>query len=264
MLLDPSKLTVGDLCGQSLRECGAIGAGQTPTGQDLEEAQFLLQTMLQQWQNQRWLVYHLVTMSATATGQQVYTVGPGGSIDTNAQSDLSPALASQRPDRIESAFLRQLQNQPPNQIDYPLVQLPSMEDYNRIALKSLVSFPGWYFYDPAWPLGKLNVWPVPNASIYGVFISIKEQLPASFASQASIFNIPYEYYAAMLYNLAERLRPKYGIPAPPPQIDTIKIQARLGRMVVRGSSTAIANLVMPREVLGRRRDGYNIFSDQFY
>ena len=260
-ILDPAALTAGDLCQQALKECGAIGSGQTPLAEDLEDAQFRLQTMLQQWNNQRWLVYHLVTYSATSLGQQVYTVGPGGNIDPGVQTDLSPALSSyQRPDRIESAFLRQLQNSYPNQIDYPLVQLPSMEDYNRIALKSLVSFPGWFFYDPAWPLGNLNVWPVPNASIYGVFISIKEQLPASFATQATTFNIPYEYYAAMLYNLAERLQPKYGL-APNQQLRAL---AKSGRNVLRGSNTALANLVMPREVLGKRRDGYNIFSDQNY
>ena len=260
-ILDPSKLTAGDLCQQALKECGAVGIGTAPLAEDLEDAQFRLQSMLQQWNNQRWLVYHLVTYSATSQGQQVYTVGPGGNIDPGVQTDLFPALPSyQRPDRIESAFLRQLQNSVPNQIDYPLVSLPSMEDYNRIALKSLVSFPGWFYYDPAWPLGNLNVWPVPNATIYGIFISIKEQLPASFATQASVFNIPYEYYAAMLYNLAERLCPKYGLPI---SLDLRRL-AKNGRNVLRGSSTQLANLVMPREVLGKRRDGYNIFSDQNY
>lgn len=260
-LLNPAALTAGDLCTQALRECGAHGQGTTPTADELEDAQFRLQTMLQQWQNQRWLVYHLVTYNATSGGQQVYTVGPGGSIDPGVQTDLSPALPSyQRPDRIESAFLRQIQNSQPNQIDYPLVQLPSMEDYNRIALKSLVSFPGWFFYDPAWPLGQLHVWPVPNASIYGIFISIKEQLPASFATSASTFNLPYEYYGAMLWNLAELLCPSKGLPV---SVD-LRRNAKNGRGVLRASATAISNLVMPREVLGKRRDGYNIFSDQFY
>lgn len=262
MILNPATLTAGDLCQQALKECGALGSGQTPLGEDLQDAQFRLQTMLQQWNNQRWLVYHLVTYSVNpTTGANPYTVGPGGAIDPSAQTDLSPALTSyQRPDRIESAFLRQIQNAAPNQIDYPLVQLPSMEDYNRIALKSLVSFPGWFYYDPAWPLGNLFVYPVPNASIYGVFITVKEQLPASFATQAVVVNLPYVYFAALLYNLAERLCPKYGLPV---TVD-LRRNAKNGRATVRGSATQISTLVMPREVLGKRRDGYNIFSDQFY
>ncbi len=40
--------------------------------------------MLQQWERKRWLVYHLANYSIVATGQQSYTFGPGGEINTRA------------------------------------------------------------------------------------------------------------------------------------------------------------------------------------
>lgn len=250
--LDPSNTTMGDLVNEALRECGRVGVGQTPLAEDFNGAWARLQWMLQQWARKRFLVYHLETKLVQCTGARTYSVGPGGDIDTG--------VSSSRPDKIESAFLRQLVTSSPNQIDYPLGLLQSMEDYNRIGLKGLVSFPGWAFYDPSFPLGTLYPWPVPQANVYAVAITIKAQLPVQFLNQATVFNIPYEYYAAMLYNLALRLRPKYGLGTFPG--DQLPGLAKDALATLRGANTAIARLVTPAEL---DRDGiYNIFSDQTY
>lgn len=351
--LDPTATTVGDICTAALRECGALGIGQSALAIDLNDAWARLQWMLQQWERKRWLVYHLVDLSKISTGQQIYTVGPGGDLDSGSgvpelalgssgiltinsptvtglapldwlqlrsgdaisgtgipagttvltlpvagiltisnlatqsgQSDLVflrtavPSVSSVRPARIESSFLRQLNipgsplwnqfnwNEAPwagqspgqNQIDYPLRVLQSREDYNRIALKSLVSFPGVVFLDSDWPLGKLHVWPVPNANIYEIHISVLAQLPFRFATINTIFSIPYEYYAAILYNLAIRLRPKYRLPSFPG--DPLPGLAKDSLNVLRGANVQIGSLVMPGELMNTSQ--YNIFSDRSY
>lgn len=250
--LDPAATTIGDLCTAALRECGALGIGQSALANDLNDAWARAQWMLQQWERKRWLVYHLVTLSKTSTGAMSYTVGPGGDFDTGA--------SSVRPARLESAFLRQIQTTPPNQIDYPLRILQSREDYNLIALKSLVSFPGAVFLDSGWPLATLYVWPVPNANIYAVHISILAQLPFKFANVASLVTLPYEYYSAILYNLALRLRPKYRLPTFPG--DPLPGLAKDSLNVLRGANLQVAALRMPAGVL-QQADGYNIFSDRF-
>lgn len=251
-VLDPTNTTLGDLCTEALKECGYIGVGQTPLAEDLNGAWMRLQWMLQQWERKRWLVYHLVHLSKTSTGTQTYTIGPGGDIDTGA--------GSVRPMKIESAFLRQLTQSQPNQIDYPLAILQSREDYDKIALKQLQSFPGWIFLDSDWPLGTIFAWPVPQANIYAVHVSIIAQLPMSFATQASVFNIPFEYYNAMLFNLAIRLRPKYQIGTYPG--DPLPGLAKDALAVLRGANTQIAKLQMPADLL--RPGIYNIFSDRSY
>ena len=145
---DPTKTTIGDLCNEMLRECGVLGIGQTASAEDINGAWTRTQWMMQEWERKRWLVYHLVTLSIVSTGAISYTVGPGGNIDTGIGTSVRPA-------KLESAFLRQIQNSEPNQIDYPLEILQSMEDYNRISLKSLSSFPGCIFMDPDWPLARI-------------------------------------------------------------------------------------------------------------
>lgn len=250
--LDPSNLTMQDLCAQALRESGAYGVGQTPLAMDITDAWFRLQTMLQEWNTRRWLVFHLKTILFTSTGAVTYSVGPGGDFDTGT--------GSQRPDKIESAFLRQLTQSQPNQIDYPLELLQSMEDYNQIALKELVSFPGKVFYDPSWPLGTLYVWPVMAANIYATGITVKDVLPSSFPTANTIFNIPFSYYSAMLYNLALRLRPKYGLKSMPG--DPLPGLAKSSLAALRGANTAIARLQIPADL--NRPGVYNIFSDRYY
>lgn len=246
----PAQTTLGDVVNASLRECGAVGRGQTALPEDFQDAWARLQWMIQQWERKRWMVYHLKTYSIVSTGAVSYTMGPGGQIDTGPQSV--------RPARIESAFLRQLVNSAPNQVDYPLQILQSMEDYNRIALKSLVSFPTAIFMDTAWPLANVFPWPVPNANIYAVFVTVMEQLPNAFGTQAVDFVLPYEYYEALLYNLAVRLRSLFGIGSFPG--DPLPTLAKNSLNTIISNNTQIAKLTTPE--LGRPNN-YNIFSDRF-
>lgn len=250
--LDPVNTSAGDICAAALKECGAIGVGQTPLAEDSNDAQARLQWMLQQWERKRRLVYHLETFSVTSTGAVSYTVGPLGDINTGP--------SSVRPNRVESAFLRQVTQSQPNQIDMPLEIIQAREDYNRIRLKQLQAFTEYLYYDPAWPLGVAYPWPVPNPTIYEIHCTVRAQLPQRFLTSAIKFALPYEYYAAMVYNLALRLRPKYRIGTFPG--DTLPGMAKDSLNVLRTGNAQIGRLLMPADLT---RDGnYNIFSDRSY
>jgi hypothetical protein len=250
-ILDTTKTTAGDLCNEALRECSAFGVGQTPLAEDFNGAMTRLQWMLQEWERKGWNVYHRVTLVTNSTGAQTYTVGPGGQFDTGAGVSVRPA-------RIEAAFLRQLIAAQP--VDYPLELIQSREDYMRVTLKQLTSFTGAVFYDPTWPLGTLYPVPIAQANVYALGIEVLGQLPPSFANQAVEFNIPYEYYYAMMTNLAMRLRPKYGIGTWPG--DPLPGLAKETLATVKGTNVAIARLQMPSELI--RPGIYNIFSDRSY
>lgn len=248
--LDPANTTIGDLVLASLKLAGVIGVGQTASAEDSNDAWALAQWMLQEWQRKRWLIYALATFSFTSTGALSYTLGPGANFNTGADSF--------RPDKIESAFLRQIAQASPNQVDYPLEILQSKEDYNRIRLKSLTSFPTTIFYDPQWPLGVVYPWPVASSALYSIFVTIKVQTPFKFAALATVLNIPYEYYNAIVTNLAIRLRAKYSIPSFPG--DMLPGLAKDALNTLRGGNTAIARLQVGN--LGQS-GRYNIFSDRF-
>jgi len=235
--------TARDLCIMALKDSGAVGVGQTPLDEDINDTFTKLNWMLARWARKRWLVYHLETVSKTSTGAQSYTVGLGGDFSIS------------RPDRIESAFMRQISN-PGNLPDYPLEIIQARETYNLITLKSLVSFPAYLFYDSDFPLGKVYPWPVMQANNYALHLTVKNQLQ-SIANLSTTVVLPPEYEGTIEQNLALVIAPGYGV-APDPAIIAL---AKDGLNTIRGANTQIGELRVPRKLRGR--GAYNIFSDTF-
>lgn len=236
--------TPANIITSALKKAGILGVGQTALAEDVNDAFSDLNNMLSQWQVKRWLVYHLVTVSLVSTGAQSYTVGPGG--------DFNVAV---RPDRLEDAFFRQTVQSQPNQIDYPLDILPSREDYNRIALKKLSTFPEYAFYDSAFPLGSVYSWPIIQANIYELHITLKAVLGA-FTTLTQTIILPPEYYAALEYNLSRRLRVAYQMPADP-ELNSL---ARDALNTIRGANAQISTLEIDPDLI--RHGVYNPYSDQ--
>ena len=236
-----------NLINLALKDAGVLGVGMTALAEDINDAFTRLNLMISEWQRKRWLIWHLVDVSKVSTGVQSYTVGPGG--------DFNVAV---RPDRLEAAFLRQLVQSQPNQIDYPLEIIQSREDYNDIALKGLVSFPSYVFYDSTYNAnlqGVVYPWPVPNASIYEVHLSLKDVI-ARFTSLGQTIVLPPEYESAIHYCLAQRLIPAYGLP----KNDAVDGMARNALNTIRGANFQIGRLSIPTDLV--RPGIYNPYSDQ--
>lgn len=235
--------TPNDIIKLALKNAGVTGVGQTPSAEDMNDAFTILNFMIGQWNRKRWLIYHLIDASFVSTGAQSYTVGPGQNFNIP------------RPDRLEAAFFRQLIPSQPNQIDYPLEIIEARETYNNIALKTLSSFPNYIFYDSAFPVGLVYPWPLPQANIYSIHISVKETI-SQFTNLAQTINLPPEYFAAILYNLSERLRPNYQLPIDPQIVGL----ARDSLAVIRGANAQIPRLTLPTDIV--RPGIYNVYSDQ--
>lgn len=233
-----------DIITQSLKKAGILGVGQTPLAEDTNDAFQDLQDMLGQWQRKRWLIWHLVDYAVTGTGQEFYTVGPG------QQFPINP-----RPDRIESAFFRQTIQSQPSKIDYPLEIIEAREDYNMISLKTLQTFPQYLFYDSGFPVGKAYPWPLIQANLYELHLTVKETL-AQFTSLVQTISLPLEYFAALKFNLAQRLRQSYQVP---PDL-ALNALAKDSLNVIRNANLQIPRLRIPTDLV--RPGIYNIFSDQ--
>lgn len=239
--------TPQSLISLSLRAAGILGVGQTALAEDNNDAFDVMNAMLGVWNRKRWLIWHLIDVAVTSTGAMSYTVGPGG--DFNIP----------RPDRLEAAFFRQIVSSQPNQVDYPLEILEAREDYNDIALKSLVSWPQYIFYDSAFPLGSVYPWPVPQASIFELHLTLKDTL-VQFSTLTQSINLPPEYTEAIWTNLTARLCGIY----PGAQLNPIVAAlAKSSMETIRGANTQIPQLRMPSNVAGSGAK-YNIFSDQSY
>lgn len=238
--------TPSDIISLALRDSGVLGVGQTASAEDTADCFTRLNWMIGQWKRKRWLIYHLIDVSVVTTGAQSYTVGPGGDYDTP------------RPDKLEFAYLRQIVPSQPSPVDWPLDILASREDYSRIALKNMTSFPQVIFYDSGWPMGRVYPWPIPQANLYEVHLVLKDQL-GEFTSLSQDVNLPPEYEAALFYNLAVRLRPAYQLP-PDPSLVALATDAL---NVIRNANAQIPRLTLPRRLVSPGGK-YNIYGDYTY
>src|SRR6185503_12347218 len=157
---------IDSIISPALKKSGALGVGQTALAEDTNDALRELNGMIGQWNRKRWLVYDLIDTAITSTGAQSYTVGSGG--DFNIP----------RPDRLEFAYFRLLNATGQNQVDYPLEILPSREDYSRITLKQLSTWPSYAFLDSGYPTGTVYFWPIPPANSYQLHILTKNPISA--------------------------------------------------------------------------------------
>lgn len=239
--------TPADIIRLVLKDTGVLGVGQTASSEDTNDCFDTLNMMLGEWNSKRWLIYHLIDVSKVSTGAISYTVGTGGDFNTP------------RPDRLEDGcFFRQLITaSSPNQIDYPLAILESREDYSRIGLKQLTTIPQYIFYDAAYPLGVLYPWPVVQTTQYEIHILLKSQL-SQFANLADSINLPAQYYGALRYNLACRVRGMYQLPPDP----TLVSLATDSLSTIRNMNAQVPRLRMPAGI--GRGNRYSIFGDTTY
>lgn len=238
----PVPTTPRDLINLSLKTANVLGVGQVASAEDMNDAFNLLNMLMAQLQRRRYMIYQLVTLAKQATGAISYTVGPGG--------DFNVA----RPAKLESAFFRQ-NVQTPLPVDYPLEILRSTEDYNRISIKNLNAFPRFAFYDMAYPMGNLYVWPVPN-SMYEIHITVMQQLQ-QFQNLSDQIAMPPEYSAALMWNLTLELYPFYGLPVS----DVVRGKAEASLRIIEEANTAIPQLQLPPAVRPQRGATYNIYGD---
>jgi hypothetical protein len=233
--------TAREIVEQAHRDAGALGLGQTLNAANVQEGFKRLNQMIGGWRAKRWMVFHLVELSVVCDGSPFYTIGSGGDFNVPVP-----------PPKIEAAFVRQVvgvQN-----VDWPLTIIGSREEYSRIGIKTIENFPSQLFYDTAWPLGKVYLYPVPDVP-YQVHIVVRDVLGA-FPSLDSVLTLPPEYEEAMRMQLARRIAPTFGKKLDP---EYLRLAGAAMDNVVT-SNLQIAQLNLPREVTGG--GGYNVFTNR--
>lgn len=238
-----STTTVGDVLTDALQDCGAFAAGMPPPQSAVIKGLRLFNMNISQWNRKRWLIYHLMDTAYAASGAQSYTIGPGGQIQMDP-----------RPDKLEFAFMRQLNASPNIPVDYTLRILPAYEDYARISVKKLQTWCQWVFLDPGFPLGKVYTWPVMQTG-FELHLGTKAILQR-YASLNQLLGVPEEYELAFYQIMKVRFTEAYRLRTSPMEVQLMKESLN----VLRGANSAIAKLMMPRAVRSGRYK-YNIYSD---
>lgn len=179
--------TARDLCIDALKESGALGVGQTPLAEDINDAFTRLDRMVAQWQKKRWLVPSLQSIYKIWPGTKSVTVGINGFFDI------------QRPNDVKGGYIIQI-NTGSNPVSLPLKKIFSYEDYIRIAVKDLPSLGTYFFYDGQFPLANLFVWPVPQDGQYEVHILIESLLGFGSTITSAVIESGGTLYTDGIYN----------------------------------------------------------------
>lgn len=234
-------VTARDIITIALNDAGVTGQGLVPSATDINNGLTRLNDMIEQWQRNRWLIFHLVPTDLLMTGATSYTIGDGGDFDVA------------RPDRLEAA--RIIQNNPPapNDVGWPLELVQSEEAYNNIRLQHLSSFPRFVYYRPEWPLGQLFFWPLPSSS-YTARVITKAVLQ-TFPNLSTEFDMPPEYRRAIRFNLIDEMIDAYGLPEKPNNSK----RAAGALNVIRNANAQLPVLQVPNELV--RPGLYNIYTD---
>lgn len=175
---------------RALRLIGALAAGETASATEQADALEALNAMLDSWRTESLAVYAFRDETLTLTGAASYTIGTGGALNTT------------RPVKIESAYQRV------STVDYP-VRLASADAWYRLAAKSTTSnVAEWLYYEPAYPLGVLYLYPKPTSGV----LHLVTWVPLTAVTAAAEVALPPGYQDAITYHLAVRLAPEYGRP----------------------------------------------------
>jgi len=188
-------MTARTLIKAALRAIGVIASGETPSASEMADGLEALQIMLRGWGAERIMVYTTTNEHFTLTANDGdYTIGSGGDFNTT------------RPTRISGAFVRG------SGVDVPLKIIGEAE-YRAIGTKDAGGTPGQLYYNPAYPLGLIYLYPVPSSALVLYLDNLRPLTEPTTLTDSISF--PLEYDEAIKFNLAVRMAPEFGVSVPP-------------------------------------------------
>lgn len=176
--------TASDIITSAGRAIGYLGRTQVLTAADANDGLTCFNRMLDSWSLESLMSYVTIQGSfPLVINKQTYTVGTGGDINAT------------RPLDIITAFLRDVNN-----IDYGMDVVPR-DKWDRIGQKNITSqIPDTLFYDSQFPLGVINIFPLPLLA-YTVFYNYTTN-QVDPAALTTTISMPLGYERAYVLNLA--------------------------------------------------------------
>lgn len=238
--------TARDLIQDAFELLGVYAPGEDINTVDGARGLTTLNKMMDSWSNESLTCYAILEQSfALLPGKQSYTIGlPGGSIP------------QARPIRIledpGTCFIRDGANN-----DYPVEVVPR-DKWNLIGLKTTQSqIPSVLFYDPQYPLGIINIFPIPSINWTLYFDSYLQMV--RFANMTQAMSLPPGYEAAITSNLALWLDPYYLDAQVSPKVATM---AGLTLGNIKRTNMRPVEARYDAEIVSRANATWNIWRDR--
>jgi hypothetical protein len=236
--------TALDLIQDSLEQLQVYAPGQPITAADGARGLSVLNSMLDSWSNENLSCYAILEQSAPLVpGKSTYTIGAGGDINVTRPIKI-----------IDGQSAAYLQDNLGNNFPVDVVAQDVWNDYGNRTVTSTI--PTAIFYDPQFPLGKINVFPVPTLA-YTLFWDSYLQL-TQFSSLSAQLTFPPGYQEAIRNNLSVRLKPYYKA-GPIDQI--IVALASESKANIKRTNLRPVTAAYDPELIAKGSGTYNIYRD---
>lgn len=243
-MADPTAL---DIVTDSLELLQVYSPGEQISDADYERMLSTLNDMLDVWSNLTLSCFNILEQSLVLVGgQQSYTVGPGGYVN------------GQRPIKIldgpGTAYVQDF-----NGNNYGVTVVPK-DQWNLYGNRSELitsDFPDTLYYDPQFPLGIINLMPVPTIN-YTLYFDSYSQI-GDLANLNTTLSLPPGYKRAIVTNLAVSAKPYFKTA----QIDPLIIaEAMKTHGDIKRSNMRPNVALMEPELVSRAQISYNPYTDK--
>lgn len=186
---------------RALRLIGAYSSNDAPTSQQMNDAYDVLNSMLKSWQVEGFSWVRAFATLTLVQGQAAYDLGTTSTDNFVYYGTTNKAA---RPVKVFGISRRDTANQEIN--IFPI----SRSDYLKLNNKTSQGRVNQYYYDPQLSMGKLYVWPTPDASGDTLFMDIDRPIQ-DVLTDSDTMDFPQEWIEVISYGLANELAPEYGI-----------------------------------------------------
>lgn len=192
-----NQLTRNQFIEAALRTLGVLALDQTPNATEYTNALVKLNALVGEFRTKGLQIWHRTTYTMSLTnGTSSYLIGSGQTLNTPYPLHLLQVV---RADANQGTR----------------IPVDVIADYNFNLLPSNSSgVPIQITYQPRINVGTIKVWPTPDAySASYVTLSLTYLRPLEYFNTSSdTADFPEEWVSAIIYNLAVRLAPEYGLP----------------------------------------------------
>lgn len=186
------SMTGDELVKAAMRKLAVLGDGQSPTITQLANGTEALNAMLKTFTVKGMPLWVITEHTFPMTATRTYTFGTGQTINIPA------------PLKVTQVFFT----------DGVTLDPRTHYDYNLLSGQASSAAPTSYWYEPLNQIGKLHLWPTPDAStIANRTLTIVYQRPFhDMVVGTNTLDFPQHWHEAVIFGLAWRLCGEYGVP----------------------------------------------------
>lgn len=180
----------------ALRKLAVLASGGTPSANQISDANAALNAMVKAFHADGMPLWKIKEYTFTVSPSTAsYTVGPAQTFNIN------------QPLKVIQAMYKQ------TGADFVPMNVYNHYDFNLLPSNNASGVPVNFYYHPLRTTGTVYLWPTPTSTDNTTQIKFVYQAPFEDMTTATDdFDFPNYWIEALIYNLAWRMAPEYGIP----------------------------------------------------